>query len=413
MAQRTCFINANLLDGEHPAKPGSSIVVEGDRVTTVTTAEVVTEPGDTVVDCAGRTLMPGMTTGHWHPAYDNVDGTLMPPLGFERAPALHAYLAAYNGLRAIKAGVTSVVGANAPFDIEPSLRDAIEEGWVVGPRIVPGSRDLITTADSNDTTPWWWESTVLAGVRTCDGADGFRKGVRDEVHRGAEVIKLFPTGGHGVRLSGTTMSMTQAEINAAAEAAHGLGVRVRAHVGCREGILRCLEAGVDIIDHADGIDEECIKGMAEQGTILVPSIVTQVKLIEGLKGEAPDNEQIASLLNDFDDLRRMLPLCMEAGLTVALGDDYGNFLMPHGTYGEEPAMLLEYAGIPALEVLRWATVCGGTLVGREDLGRIEEGYLADLIVVDGDPSEDLKVLASIDNIHAVMRDGKMLVNTVA
>jgi len=334
----------------------------------------------------------------------------MPPLGLERAPALHAYVAAHNAETALRAGITSAVGANSPFDIDASLRDAIEMGLVRGPRFIPGSRDLITRADSNDTTPWWWESHALAGVRICDGPDEFRRAVRDEVHRGAEVMKLFPTGGHGIRLSGDTMSMTQQELNAAVEAAHGLGVRARAHVASKAGIMRCLEAEVDILDHGDGLDEECIKAIAETGTFLIPSI-HNMAIHAGL-GVDPNNHNLAVAIESFHGMCEILPAAMEAGVRICLGDDYGGSQIPHGTYGLEPGSYVKHASIPPLEVLRWATVNGGQLFGRDDLGRIEEGYLADIVVVDGDPSEDITVLGEVGNIHAVMRDGQLLVNEI-
>jgi imidazolonepropionase-like amidohydrolase len=326
---------------------------------------------------------------------------------------MHAYVAAANAEKALRAGVTSVVGANSPFDIDASLRDAVQEGLVFGPRVVAGSRELIPTADSNDATPWWWESTALASVRTCDGPEEFRKAVRDEARRGAEVIKLSPTGGHGARLSGETMSMTKAELQAAVEAAHGLGIRTRAHVGSKIGIMRSLEAGVDIIDHGDGLDEECIQALAETGTFLLPTISITKWAVEA--GYGVDKPVLPGLAEVIDSLRRvceLLPAAMEAGVRVCLGDDYGSYVLPHGTYGKEPAIFVEYASIPALEVLRWATVNGGALVGRDDLGRIEEGCLADIIVVDGDPSEDIEVLGDTQNIHAVMRDGLLLVNEI-
>src|SRR5437868_4475436 len=111
---RTCFINANLLDGEHPAKPGSTVVVQDDRILTVGASATEVRPGDKVVDCAGRTLMPGMTSGHWHPTYRS-PATLGPrelPLGYERTPAMHAYVAFQAAAMAVQWGITSVVGAN-------------------------------------------------------------------------------------------------------------------------------------------------------------------------------------------------------------------------------------------------------------------------------------------------------------
>jgi imidazolonepropionase-like amidohydrolase len=420
MSNRTCFINANLLDGEHPAKPGSSVVVEGNRIATVTTEALTPQPGDVVIDCAGRTLMPGMTSGHFHPTYRDVTSALMPPLGYERSPAAHAYVAADSAVKAIRAGVTTVVGANCPWDIDPALRDAIEEGILIGPRLIPCSRDLITTGDSNDTTPRWWDSNALGGVRLCDGPEEFRKAVRDEIQRGAEMIKLYPTGGHGVRLSGDTLSLSREELHAAVEAAHGLGVRVRAHVASKAALMRCLEEGVEIIDHGDGLDDECIKAMVETNAFLLPSVHGFSTLVDEFTDEDLQGDTLARMGGQYDVLKaaaqgframcEVLPAAMEAGVRICLGDDYGGAGLPHGSYGKEPAVFVKYASIPPLEVLRWATVNGGLLFGREDLGRVEEGFLADMIVVNGDPTEDINVLGDTDNIHTVMRVGKLLVH---
>jgi len=414
MATRTYFVDANLLDGEHPAKPGASVLVEDNRIALVETGPVAPQSGDVVINCAGRTLMPGMVSGHWHPTYRDVTSALMPPLGFERSPAAHAYVAADSARKAIEAGVTSVVGANCPFDIEPALRDAVEEGLLVGPRMVPCSRDLITSGDSNDTLPYWWDARVLAGVRLCDGPEEFRKAVRDEIHRGAEMIKLFPTGGHGVRLPAEMMSMTRQELGAAVEAAHNLGARARAHVACKAGIMRCLEAGVDIIDHGDGLDEECIQAMVETGAFLLPSIHGFSKVAEEFSAEdIQADPTVAHAVEGVREMCHTLPAAIAAGVRVCLGDDYGGAGLPHGSYGQELDIFVRKASIPPLDVIRCATVNGGQLFGRDDLGLIAEGYLADIIVVDGDPSEDVTVLGDISNIATVVRDGKVLVNKIA
>lgn len=399
---RIVFRDANLLDGEHPAKPNSSVVVEGNRIVTVTTEVVTSQPGDRDIDCSGLTLMPGMVSGHYHSTYRGVSthstGVIMPPLGLERAPAYHAYIAADNVRLALEAGVTSVVGANEAFDVDPSLRDAIAAGLLPGPRIVAGSRELITTADSNDCTPWWWESNAAAAVRLCDGPDEFRKAVREEIRRGAEIIKLFCSGGHGIRLPAEISSITQPELSAAVEAAHALGKRTRAHVASKEGIMKCLEAGVDVIDHGDGLDEECVREMAKLGTILVPSLHSPARI------QAAGSR---SFEEDLHSMGEILPVANEAGISICLGDDYGTAILPHGEYGQELAVYVEYVGISPLEAVRWATVNGGRLVGLDDLGRIEEGYLADMVVVKGDPSVDVSILGDTANIATVMYDGRL------
>jgi imidazolonepropionase-like amidohydrolase len=341
---RIVFTNANLLDGENPAKPDASVVVEGNRIIQVGNGQVETQADDRVIDLGGKTLMPGLVTGHYHSTYHNVSVPLMPPLGLESPPAYQAYVAAHNVGLALKAGFTSVVGANAAWDVEPSLKQAIEDGLVIGPRVIAGCKEIITTADSNDTTPWYWESKAIAGTRMADGPDEFRKAVRDEIKHGAEVIKLFVTGGHGVRLSRYTSSITDDELHAAVEAAHNLDTRVRAHVASRDGVMKCLKAGVDIIDHGDGMDDECIELMAKQGACYEPSVHSHFIMAEIL-GDT-------DLTGEFGEIVRttceLLPKCVEAGVNVVLGDDYGSTIQPHGTYAKEMGFYVDHAGIDPL-----------------------------------------------------------------
>jgi imidazolonepropionase-like amidohydrolase len=407
---RIVFTNANVLDGENPAKPDATVVVEDGRITQVANGNgtAPTEPGDRVIDCTGLTLMPGMTQGHYHSTYNNVSEPLMPPIGYEAPPAYQAYVAMSNVGKTLRAGYTSVVGANEAWDIDPSLKQAIADGLCIGPRIVPGCREIITTADSNDTIPWYWEAQGFAGTRTADGPDEFRKAVRDEIRRGAEVIKLFVTGGHGVRLSRYTSSITDAELFAAVEAAHNLGVRVRTHVCSREGVKRCLDAGVDIIDHGEGIDDELIERMAEQKVCYEPSVYSHY-VICPLIGDTNFEGEFGQIMRETC---AVLPKCVEAGVTVVFGDDFGASILPHGSHGKEPAFYHEWTGLDTIEILKWGTVNGGKLVGLPDLGKIEEGYIADIILVNGDPSQDLHVLGDVENILAVMRDGEIFIDNL-
>ena len=409
---RTVFTNANLLDGEHPAKPDATVVVDGNVITTVTTGAVDTTPDDRVIDLTGRTLMPGMVSGHFHTTYHNVGGTQL-PFGLEAAPAYQAYRALVNAQTALRSGFTGICGASAAFDIDASLDAAIRDGVVEGPRMVPASRDLITTGDSNDVLPWWYDAHALGVVRTCDGPDEFRKVTRDEIKRGARMIKLYVTGGHGTTTSKYNVSITLPELHAVTDAAHGRGARVRAHVAHKQAILDCIAAGVDVIDHADGLDEECIEKLAGTDTIILPSLFLPLKILE-LMGDAPGADTLGFTTEtgkDFADMCTMLPKAVEAGVTICVGDDYGATFTPHGSdsYVAELALYVEHAGIPPLEVLTWATHNGARLMGMPDkIGSVSEGRLADLVIVDGDPSVDITLLR--DGIAGVMKDGVFAVD---
>jgi imidazolonepropionase-like amidohydrolase len=408
---RIVFTGANLLDGEHAARPGSTVVVEGDRIVSVADVDAGIGPepsGDAppdtrVVALGGRTLMPGMVSCHFHATYHEL-GSRPAPFGLEEPPALQAVRAVRNLERVLDAGFTSVVSAGAPHGIDAALRTAINEGAVNGPRVVPGSRDVSTTGHTNDSAPWYWDVRAPGALHLCDGPDEFAKAVRQEIREGARIIKTFITGGHGTVGPAERTEMTRAELAAAIEAAHGRGAQVRGHIANHDAIGMALDCGIDVVDHADGMDDHCIERLVESKTPVVPSLFFPYRLWSALRGQRLGFTD--SLRQDIDRALEVLPRANAAGVTLVLGDDYGATGFPHGIYGEELAFYVDVVGIPPLDVLRWATRHGAELMGRGDeLGSVAPGFLADLVVVDGDPSTDPGVLSDPANVVAVLKGG--------
>jgi imidazolonepropionase-like amidohydrolase len=401
---RLVLRNANLLDGRAPARPRTTIVIEGDRIAAV---EPDSEVGDGI-DVEGRSVMPGMVTAHFHSTYDEL-GAKPAPFGAEQAPAYQAVVAARNLATALRCGYTSAISAGAANDVHPSMAKAIRDGVIPGPRFLPGSRELSTTGHSNDTTPWYWDMRTPGAMRVCDGADGFRAGVREEIKRGARVIKLFVTGGHGTLAPKEQTELTRDELAAAIETAHSRGALVRGHITNKPAILTAIELGIDIIDHADDMDDECIEQLVAVGTFVVPSIHFPLTL---LSGATPGPAWMDSLRADVDRMCEVLPKANAAGVRFLLGDDYGAAGFPHGRYGLEPAVYVEHAGIDPLDVLRWATVHGAEAMGRaDDLGVIEPGKLADLLVIDGNPAVDISVLADAERL-VVLQGGAVVAGSL-
>ncbi len=407
---RVIFAKANLVDGEHPAKRNTTVVVEGDKITRVAAGDgVASRPGDRVVDLAGKTLMPGMYSCHFHAAYHNLGGSpSQAPLGLEKSPTYLALRAAENAKLALMCGFTGIVGGSTAYDIDASLKAAIEDGMIQGPRVMPSSRDLITTGDSNDRAPWYWKLGGVGAIRICDGADEFRKAVREEIKMGADIIKLYPTGGHGVRLPRDTQAINRAEIDAAVDAAHALGKKVRGHIASKRTILECLDAGVDVIDHADRMDAECIEAFLKTGAFVAPSLYFPLSCLE--PGERRDGPQRwRHMREDFEYTCSMLPEANAAGVKFVVGDDFGAATCPHGDYAKELEVYVKHAGISPLEVITWATKNGAELMGMADrLGTVTEGKLADLLVVDGDPTVDITVLQDRDRLLAIMKGGEFV-----
>jgi imidazolonepropionase-like amidohydrolase len=409
---RIVFRGATVLDGESPPKHGWTVVVDENRITSVSERDSVElGPGDKVVDLVGKTVMPGMVTCHFHGTYHEL-GAVPGPFGLEEPPALQAVRAVKNLERVVMAGFTSAVSAGAPFGIDASMVRAIKEGAIVGPRFVPGSRDVSTTGHANDAAPWYWKLGERGGLHLCDGPDEFRKAVREEIKEGARIIKMFVTGGHAVPRAAEYTEMSRAEMAAAIEAAHQRKAMIRGHIANRDAILMAVELGIDVVDHGDGMDRECIEKIVEAGTFVVPSMFFVYRLWEMVKGVNPTMAQ--AMRDDLDAAFEILPVAQEAGVKLVLGDDYGAVGFPHGIYGEELEFYVKVAGISPLEVIRWATVNGAELMGRsDDLGTVTEGKLADLLVVDGDPVSDISVLADSGRILAVMKDGHFVKDELA
>ncbi|MFP6814099.1 MAG: amidohydrolase family protein [Pseudomonadales bacterium] len=391
---RIRFTNANLLDGENPAKSASTVVVDGEQIVEAGPAESIKPAGqDRVVDLQGRTLMPGMVMGHYHGVYrDYGGGSGISPEG---SPVEQAYVALSNSQIALRCGYTSLISAGTNHSIDTQLADAIDAGDVVGPRVISSGRNLMHV-----------DSPVpggLEGEEMCmaSGPDAFREGALRDLERGAKILKIYASGGHGAGLS---PGMTAAEIEIVVTTAHAHGARVRAHVAGRDNVLECVRLGVDIIDHADGADEECIKAFLEHDCFVLPSMYLLLRVAE-LGGNAFGFE---TDLKEFNYMCGALPGLEAAGVKLVPGDDFGVWQIPHGTYAEELVCYVERAQISPLNVIKWSTRYGGEMTGVPNLGTIAPGNLADLLIVDGDPSADISILTQPERLEAVFRSGALV-----
>ena len=280
-------------------------------------------------------------------------------------------IAADNLRTALECGFTGAVGAGCSNDIDASMKRAIDDGLIPGPRFVPSGHELSTTGHANDANPWYWDLREWGAARCCDGPDEFRAAVRDEVKRGVEMVKLFVTGGHGVTAPKSRMEMTREELDAVVQAAHARDARVRGHIVNKEAILTAIDAGVDVIDHADEMDDECIERMVGAGSFVAPSCYLPTALLEMMGGGLGF---AASMREDLDRMLDVLPKANAAGVKLVVGDDYGAVGFPHGRYANELEVYVRDAGIAPLDVLRWATVHGAELMGRShELGRVATG----------------------------------------
>jgi imidazolonepropionase-like amidohydrolase len=398
---RVILTNAHLIPGDGPAQPKATVILNGNRIEQVLTKEVTPSPGDRMVDLGGRSVMPGLITSHHHAGYHNI-GKHPLPIGFEAPPAYLTLVGARNMERLLHCGFTGAIGAGNGFAMDASLKKAIDDGVIQGPRFLPSGRGLGATGFSLDhQQPWFWHAPAI-DVRVCDGADGFRLGVRQEIKEGAEMIKLYVTGGHLSITPGTRAEITRAEMAAAIDAAHGHGAKIRAHVSNPDSILDAIELGIDVIDHGDFLNEAGIDAMAKAGVFFVPSLRLATEALRGGWYQGVSGE----MSRELDHMRGLLSRVIEAGVKMVIGDDYGVVVLEHGRQAQELSFYVRELGVPAEDVIRWATRNGAELLGRgDDLGTIEPGKLADVLVVDGNPLEDMSVLDDSSNLLAIIKDG--------
>ncbi|MBL6749874.1 MAG: amidohydrolase family protein, partial [Nevskia sp.] len=397
---RIVFRNANVLDGS-AALGAADVVVEGERIRNLVRlpGRAAQQHGDLTYDLQGKTLMPGMVAGHGHLSFHGLTLARFMDVDMRHPAPYMGVVAAKNARKTLEAGFTTYVGAGAIHNLDVVLKDLIADGVVNGPRIVPCSRDFVPTGHAVDYKPEHWNvrQTALGGLgAVCDGPEEFRKEIRLEAKRGVQMIKIYPEGGHG--LPNRTVRLGYDEIAAAVETAQLCGLRVRAHAYSKATIKACLRAGVSIVDHGDHLDEELAGLFVEHGTYVLPSLYLAKRTAGVYHSQAQLDEW-------FDYARKSLPMGVKAGVKFVCGDDFGLLEVPHGDNAKELALYVEELGLPAPEVIKWATANGAEMSQIPETGRIAEGFLADIVVVDGDPLKRIGVLTEPERIALVMKGG--------
>lgn len=368
-----------------------------------------------VLDAADLTLMPGLIDAHTHVVHDGDPAENWQLVTLTRLPATSALKAARNARCQVEMGVTTIrdVGANDWVDI--ALRDAINEGWQPGPRMLVAGHGITSPGGHMDARKFArpgipGEALATIGV-VADGPDQARRAAWEQIMRGADLIKINATLSEYVRALGGQCSpeMTLETMRAICEVAHGVGRKVAAHCHGGPGVQVAIEAGVDTFEHGRFLTDRHLEQMAVGGRFLVPTLSPEA---QSVANDAPPKdaatrrwyEQAIGAMYDSVDRAHA------AGVRVVAGTDAGMPYVYHGSLAFEMVHLAK-AGLSHRAVIAAATRVAAQCLGIDDrVGQIAPGFVADLLLVQGDPLADLSVLEQRENIRAVFQSGRITVD---
>ena len=358
---------------------------------------------DVTIDLADSTCMPGLIDAHVHITSQQSPNRFVDR--FRKDPADFAFAAIPYAERTLMIGFTTVRDLGSGHNLAINLRDAINQGHVVGPRILAAGKSLATTGGHADPTNGTNDKYIgdpgpKQGV--VNGKADAAKAVRQRYKDRADLIKITATGGVlSEASSGQNSQFNSEELDAIVETAKDYGFKVAAHAHGTEGMNRAVAAGVDSIEHGTYMDKETMRLMKKMGTAYVPTIVAGKFVAEKAEIDGffsptvrPKARAIGPLIQDT------FGKAYKEGVLIVFGTDSG--VSPHGDNWKEFGYMVE-AGMPEIEALTSAMMPGATLLGRQDdLGSIEAGKLADIIAVPGDPTKDISLMGQVS---FVMKDG--------
>ena len=349
------------------------------------------------MDLPGKTLLPGLIEGHAHLLLHPYNEVSWNQQVLEESRAERVIRAANHARATLLAGFTSVrdLGTEGAAYDDIGLKASIEKGIIPGPRLLVATRAIVATGSYGPKSPAA-EVDYPKGAAEADGVEGLTREIRTQIGKGADLIKLYADYRWGPN-GEARPTFTQAELNTAVEVAASAGRPVVVHAVTAEAMQRAARAGVNSIEHGDQGDEATFRLMKEKGVAYCPTLAATASVQQyrgwkkGLEPEPP------ALVNK----RQSFAAALKAGVTICMGGDVGVFA--HGNNALEMEMMVDY-GMPAMAVLKSATSVNADVFGLSDrLGRIRPGLLADLLVVDGNPVEDI---SRIRAVSAVMKDGK-------
>lgn len=405
------FINGYVWDGDAERRFPAEVRVVGSRIETVSLGwGNLPQEGVEVIDAIGATLVPGLVEAHGHLTFS--EQATYVSQSIDTPPEETVLIAMHNARTLLDAGFTGVIGAGSPkLRTEVVIRNEIDAGRIPGPRLYASTPTITVTGGLNDERQVHQRRDITSLV--ADGPTEIQRAVRLGYREGVDIIKLNISGDDFFpRPKSRTTTMSEPEVAIAVETAHRLGLRVSGHARSAEAIKIAVRCGVDLINHVDFADEEALDLLeaVKDKMFVTPTIGYLHNLMYeaeafGFGAEAREHMTLPAHLESnvrvHTELRRR-------GVRALIGGDYGLPWQPHGTNARDVEHLVNYLGYQPVDALRCATRNGAAAVGRShELGQIKAGFFADMLMVKGDPTVDVRLLQDRGNLLAIMINGRL------
>lgn len=411
---QTLFRHATVWDGSGSAPYAADVLVDGSRIARIERQPGTLAAGDArTIAAKGLTLMPGLVEGHAHLSF--VGATKNTDMG-DMPPEEHTLATMHNARTLLEAGFTSAYSAaSAKIRLDVVIRNEIEAGRIPGPRLRAASPEITVTAGLGDDNRLHMPRESFGIV--ADGPDEIAKAVRLCIREGCDTIKLNISGDDFVPAAKGGMTvMREAEVRTACEIARDFGRKVASHSRASNAVKRAVQCGVDVIYHCEFADTEALDLLeAARDRIFVGPAIG---LIHNTMHEAEPWGITRQMARDLgmdrclENAQKTYAQMRKRGIRVVIGGDYGFAWTPHGTNARDIEHMVRLFDYSPSDALQCATRIGGELMGL-DVGQVREGWLADLLLVDGDPLQDVKILQDKAKLRAIMKGGVMFKETIA
>ncbi len=401
--------NGRLVDGTGAmAVADAAVVVRDGRIAYAGPARGAPEvpPDADRIDARGGTILPGLVEAHFHPTYFNV--AELADLDIKYPVEYVTILAACNARLALECGYTSARSGGSLHNIDVWLKKAIEEDLIPGPRLAASGREICGAGGLMDWNPEHLKLGMEGLILLINGPDEGRKAVRKLVKDGAEWIKTYPTGDAAAPDTADhhTLCMTFEEMAAVVSEAHNYHRKVTGHCRATQGIKNALRAGFDCLEHGTFMDDEALELLLARKTPVVPALQFEFASIEKGPGFGMPQVVVDGHKETLEGGAESARMILKAGGRLGMGGDYGFAWNPHGDYAKELTFFVRHVGFSPLETITCATRTGAEIMGRShEIGTVEPGKLADILVVDGDVLADISVLEDRSRFIAVMQGG--------